>query len=220
MSVIKRDGTIYVYNFKGSIHHGQRCKATYWNRGSTLLTFIDWGNTPQGTITVVNEDIDRLTVWVASATPPVSPHITPLEIVDIVSSVGKVKVQLPGVVHCAEIKGTLSNVWNVGDECWISNDKGLGMDDDAFCMIGDDLTMRIAALYDNKAGQAMAVVEHVNGGPSRCFVIDMLREHKDGHKESSAIKTLEAMNYSYSGAELWKPPLGKTPDYIKPSAPS
>lgn len=75
-------------------------------------------------------------------------------------------------------RSTRAKQWNVGDECWISNDKGCHIDDDAFCMIGDDLTMRIAALYDNKAGQAMAVVEHVNGGPSRCFVIDMLREHK------------------------------------------
>jgi hypothetical protein len=35
------------------------------------------------------------------------------------------------------------------------------------------------------------------------------------HKTNSAVKTLEQLNYSYNGAELWKPPIGKKPDYIK-----
>jgi hypothetical protein len=33
-------------------------------------------------------------------------------------------------------------------------------------------------------------------------------------KENSAIKTLEQLNYSYNGAELWKPPIGKAPTFI------
>lgn len=33
-------------------------------------------------------------------------------------------------------------------------------------------------------------------------------------RERSAVKTLEALGYTYHGGEQWKPPLGKAPDYI------
>ena len=31
--------------------------------------------------------------------------------------------------------------------------------------------------------------------------------------EQSAVKTLEQLGYTYHGGELWKPPLGKAPDF-------
>lgn len=33
------------------------------------------------------------------------------------------------------------------------------------------------------------------------------------NKQNSAVKTLEALGYTYSGGELWKPPIGKAPDF-------
>lgn len=33
------------------------------------------------------------------------------------------------------------------------------------------------------------------------------------NKQNSAVKTLEALGYTYNGGELWKPPIGKTPDF-------
>ncbi|AUR87532.1 hypothetical protein NVP1101O_121 [Vibrio phage 1.101.O._10N.261.45.C6] len=35
-------------------------------------------------------------------------------------------------------------------------------------------------------------------------------------KESTAVETLERMGYEWKGGELWKPPVGIAPDYIKP----
>lgn len=46
--------------------------------------------------------------------------------------------------------------------------------------------------------------------------LNHLRERKEReikHMESTARDTLEKMNYSYNGAELWKPPLGKKPAF-------
>ncbi|WP_353627556.1 hypothetical protein ABNQ24_12380 [Ralstonia pseudosolanacearum] len=34
------------------------------------------------------------------------------------------------------------------------------------------------------------------------------------HRSLSAVRTLERMRYTYSGAELWKPPLGKPPVWV------
>lgn len=38
---------------------------------------------------------------------------------------------------------------------------------------------------------------------------------ESNHKLNTAAKTLEQLNYSYNGAELWKPPIGEKPDYIE-----
>ncbi|AUR86341.1 hypothetical protein NVP1084O_134 [Vibrio phage 1.084.O._10N.261.49.F5] len=35
-------------------------------------------------------------------------------------------------------------------------------------------------------------------------------------KESTAIETLEKMGFEWKGGELWKPPVGSAPEYIKP----
>jgi hypothetical protein len=34
------------------------------------------------------------------------------------------------------------------------------------------------------------------------------------HQQAAAVKTLQRLGYTYHGAELWKPPLGKPPAYI------
>lgn len=36
--------------------------------------------------------------------------------------------------------------------------------------------------------------------------------------EKAAVKTLEGMSYTWNGGELWKPPVGEAPDYIKDSS--
>jgi hypothetical protein len=33
--------------------------------------------------------------------------------------------------------------------------------------------------------------------------------------KQAALKTLQRLGYTYNGGELWKPPLGPVPDYIK-----
>jgi len=37
---------------------------------------------------------------------------------------------------------------------------------------------------------------------------------KNEHKKRTAIETLEKLGFQYKGAQLWKPPAGKKPEYI------
>ena len=50
----------------------------------------------------------------------------------------------------------------------------------------------------------------VGNGYKELKLYDLVRT-----KESTAVDTLEKMGYSWNGGELWKPPIGKVPYYIR-----
>ena len=54
------------------------------------------------------------------------------------------------------------------------------------------------------------------GRTVNCGKVKPSRENKTcgtRNKNTAAIATLERMGYTYHGGELWKPPLGKAPDF-------
>ena len=100
----------------------------------------------------------------------------------------QVSIQLPGAIRNVKCTGTLVYDWNVGDKCWVSNEAGQAISDEAFEFIGDDLELTILSIYDAVDGTKMAVVER---GAHHCFRLDMLRPIKSKRdKAIDAVKHL------------------------------
>lgn len=102
----------------------------------------------------------------------------------------------PAPLRFVDINVTFTKPWKVDDECWVSNEAGHGVEDDAFDMIGEDLTLKILSIYDN-GETPCAVLQNVKGGANRCFRLDMLRPHKSKRgKTIDAIDSHLALNFN------------------------
>jgi hypothetical protein len=53
--------------------------------------------------------------------------------------------------------------------------------------------------------------------PSRFDVDAHVSDVNERSEESTAVKTLKSLGYSWNGGEQWKPPIGKSPEYINVS---
>ena len=64
--------------------------------------------------------------------------------------------------------------WNVGDECWISNQSGRNINGNSVGLLGFNKTSIVISLFVSPKGSKMAVVHH-DGGLSAMWDLDMLK---------------------------------------------
>lgn len=94
--------------------------------------------------------------------------------------------------------------------------------DDSYCHSGSGLDWSVCAVRLSQYAKACLVERPIPPQPLNvpCVTLPIpqaqqTETHYRMSRDESAIATLERLGYRYKGGELWKPPIGKTPDHIE-----